>query len=80
MSMTSKDLWAHVCRTATLILKEVIIWILQNYSIFQSLQFQMSPVRVGEHELPELEITKDDPLIMAGADRLRDLPKQSSSL
>lgn len=38
------------------------------------------PVRVDEHELPELEITKYDPLIMAGADRLRDLPEQSSSL
>jgi len=47
MSMTSKDLWAHVCRTATLILKEVIIWILQNYSIFQSLQLQMSPASIN---------------------------------
>jgi hypothetical protein len=35
---------------------------------------------VGEHELPELEITKYDPLIMAGADSFRDLPEQSSSL
>jgi hypothetical protein len=37
-------------------------------------------MRISEYELPELEITKYDPLIMAAADRFRDLPKQSSSL
>ncbi|PSN29045.1 hypothetical protein C0J52_26528 [Blattella germanica] len=38
------------------------------------------PMRVCEHELPELEITENDPLVMAGVDRFHDLPEQSSSL
>lgn len=35
---------------------------------------------IGEHEFPELEIAEYDPSIMAGADRLRNLLEQSSSL
>ena len=37
-------------------------------------------MRVSEHEFPELEITEDDPFVVAGVDRFHYLPEQSSSL